>query len=232
MSVPRTIVENRARRPQRLSSAAARSRTWLFYKLWPRFREEGEAGLLCRRRAPKKIANRIPDQVEEAIVELRKELSDGGWDSGAVTIAFHLPTRLEPGTVIPLEATSGGCCNGAGSSTPTPRRPQTVAGDLDRGVLTARVQVLVGSSLRAEGGVQPLCLTNREKLEQIRVASLLTATPTLRRRFGGITLAFRRVGQNRRIRGRGSYHNRERALEALSRITALMMSFGVAGSYS
>ncbi|MBV8929683.1 MAG: transposase family protein [Mycobacteriaceae bacterium] len=50
------------------------------------------------------MANRIPDEVEDVIVELRKELTNRGVDAGPATIQFHLPGRLPSGAVVPAES--------------------------------------------------------------------------------------------------------------------------------
>lgn len=43
-----------------------------------------------RSRAAHRIPNRTPDEVEDAIVGLRKRLAEDGLDAGAATIAYHL----------------------------------------------------------------------------------------------------------------------------------------------
>ena len=64
--------------------------TWFFYDLRRRFRLEGEAALEPRSRAPHRVANRTPVEVEDAIVAKRKELEAAGLDAGPESIAFHL----------------------------------------------------------------------------------------------------------------------------------------------
>jgi transposase InsO family protein len=78
---------------------------WLFYELRRRFVAEGEAGLEPRSRAPKTVWNRVPAEVEEAIITERKRLEAAGLDAGAGSIAFHLPAVLETGLTVPSEAT-------------------------------------------------------------------------------------------------------------------------------
>ncbi|MFN2485636.1 MAG: helix-turn-helix domain-containing protein, partial [Acidimicrobiia bacterium] len=78
---------------------------WFFYNLRRRFRAVGEEALSPRPRIAKRIANRISATVEEAIVALRKELDDGGWDAGAGSIHSRLEAKLSPGTPLPSEAT-------------------------------------------------------------------------------------------------------------------------------
>jgi transposase InsO family protein len=65
-----------------------------FYEWRRRFDEDGEAGLESRSRAPNRVANRTPGEVEDAIIELRKELTDVGLDAGPATIHYWLERRL------------------------------------------------------------------------------------------------------------------------------------------
>ncbi len=67
-----------------------------FYELRRRFEAEGEAGLVSRSRAPNRVANRTPDEVEDAIIELRKQLEELGTDAGPATIHYWLERRLDP----------------------------------------------------------------------------------------------------------------------------------------
>ena len=64
-----------------------------FYVIRRRYEQEGEAGLEPRSRAAYRVANRTPDDVEDLIVELRKELTEAGLDAGAATIGWHLERR-------------------------------------------------------------------------------------------------------------------------------------------
>jgi transposase InsO family protein len=75
-----------------LAAAHGVHRSWL-YKLLARYRADGEAGLQPRSKRPRTSPSRIADRHEEAIVALRKELVDGGFDAGAATIQFHLAQR-------------------------------------------------------------------------------------------------------------------------------------------
>lgn len=99
--------------------------TWFFYNLRKRYREEGEAALEPRSRAPKTVANRTPDWVEDLVVDLRKELTDTGLDAGAATIWVHLKDRLsveaDPVTV-PSEATIWRILTRRGFVTPAPKK--------------------------------------------------------------------------------------------------------------
>src|SRR5262245_36041572 len=74
-----------------------------FYFWRDRFEREGPSGLTSRSRAPKRSPGRIAAGVEDAIVALRKELTELGVDGGPATIQWHLARQhLEP---VPSEAT-------------------------------------------------------------------------------------------------------------------------------
>lgn len=64
-----------------------------FYGWKRRYEADGLAGLEARSRAPHTSPNRARVEVEEAVVALRKELSDLGVDAGAGTIQWHLGRR-------------------------------------------------------------------------------------------------------------------------------------------
>lgn len=65
------------------------SRRWVI-TLIGRYEAEGDAGLVPRSRRPKSSPNRIPIEVENEIVRIRKTLDRSGHEAGAATIAFHL----------------------------------------------------------------------------------------------------------------------------------------------
>ena len=90
--------------------------TWFFYDLRRRFGLEGEAVLEPRSRAPKRVANRTPAEVEDRIVEVRKRLEDDGLDAGPATIAYHL------GEGSPSEATIWRVLRRRGFVVPQPRK--------------------------------------------------------------------------------------------------------------
>jgi transposase InsO family protein len=105
-----------------LADAHDISRGWL-YKLLQRYRREGEAGLEPRSRRPLRSPTRIADDWEEAIVALRKKLSDDGFDAGAQTIQVHLSRQ---GGSVPSVSTIWRVLKGAGFVTPQPhKRPKS-----------------------------------------------------------------------------------------------------------
>lgn len=88
-----TAVRLEGRTKAEVSRTYGVSPRWV-YELCRRFDEQGSAGLEPRRRAPRTVPRRTPARVEDAIVALRKELTDLGVDAGAHTIAHHLERRL------------------------------------------------------------------------------------------------------------------------------------------
>jgi transposase InsO family protein len=110
----------------RSKSAVARdygvSRRWV-HELVRRFEVDGDAGLQPRSRRPRTSPHATPESVEDAIVALRKQLSDQGVDAGAVTIATHLERG---GFQAPSVATIWRILVRRGFVTPHPqRRPRS-----------------------------------------------------------------------------------------------------------
>ena len=79
--------------PTELARSHPISRSWLF-RLLARYRAGGYAALEPRSRRPKSSPTRTSAEVEQAIFELRRELSQAGLDAGPQTIAHHLYERL------------------------------------------------------------------------------------------------------------------------------------------
>ena len=59
-------------------------------KLMARWRAEGAAAFEPRSRRPRSSPNALPSATVELILQLRRQLTDKGLDSGAHTIAWHL----------------------------------------------------------------------------------------------------------------------------------------------
>lgn len=93
-----------------------------FYRYRARLTAEGPAGLEARSRAPKRVANRTSDEVEDIVVSLRKELDDLGVDSGPATIWAHLPSVLPADAKVPSESTIWRMLTARGLITPQPRK--------------------------------------------------------------------------------------------------------------
>jgi transposase InsO family protein len=105
-----------------LAAAHGVHRSWL-YKLLTRYRQEGPSGLEPRSRRPAQSPTRIADRHEEAIVALRKELTDAGFDAGAVTIHYHLSRRQAE---VPSISTIWRVLKARGFVTPQPhKRPKS-----------------------------------------------------------------------------------------------------------
>ena len=64
-------------------------------KLVGRYREGGYEAIAPRSRAPRCIPHRTPDDLEDEICAVRKELTELGVDAGAATIAYHLGLHRE-----------------------------------------------------------------------------------------------------------------------------------------
>src|SRR5438105_872080 len=104
MDMARFLVETHLRTGKSIAELAKSHgvhRSWL-YKVLARYRWEGEAGLEARSRRPRTSPSRISHLHEEAVVRVRKELCDAGFDAGAGTIHTHL-VRL--GGPVPSEST-------------------------------------------------------------------------------------------------------------------------------
>lgn len=68
------------------------SRRWVI-TLVQRYLAEGDLGLQPRSRRPHSSPGRTAKNLENEVIELRKELDRNGHESGAATIAFHLEQR-------------------------------------------------------------------------------------------------------------------------------------------
>jgi transposase InsO family protein len=98
------------------------SRRWV-QVLVARYLAEGEAAFEPRSRRPHSNPRRITDEVEDAIVALRKQLVEAGHDAGAETIAFHL--RQQSGSA-PSVATIWRVLSRRGFVVPQPhKRPRS-----------------------------------------------------------------------------------------------------------
>jgi transposase InsO family protein len=74
-----------------------------FYLWRRRYQAEGLEGLQARSRAPRTSPQRIGSETEEAIVALRKELTELGVDAGPATIEWHLGRQGRG--LVPSQAT-------------------------------------------------------------------------------------------------------------------------------
>jgi transposase InsO family protein len=67
--------------------------TWFFYDLRRRHLVEGDVVLEPKSRAPHRVANKTPDEIEDQVVSVRKELDDAGLDSGPDSVQDWLVAR-------------------------------------------------------------------------------------------------------------------------------------------
>jgi transposase InsO family protein len=92
-----------------------------FYFWRRRFQAAGVEGLEPRSRAPHTSPHRVGADVEDAIVELRKELVDRGVDAGADTIQWHLRRRKKL-RAVPSVSTIWRVLGRRGFVVPEPRK--------------------------------------------------------------------------------------------------------------
>jgi transposase InsO family protein len=118
--VDAVVLEGRS--PSEIARRHGISRSWL-YRLLARYREGGYPALVPRSRRPHSCSHRTPPQLEAAIVALRAELADAGYDAGPATIAHHLGRRFD---AVPSPATVWRILRRHGLITPQPhKRPRS-----------------------------------------------------------------------------------------------------------
>ena len=119
-----TAVRIEGRTKAEVSRELGVSPRWV-YELCRRFDAEGEGGLEPRSRRPRASPHRTPVELEDEIVELRKELLDAGYDAGAHTISSHL-VRRHGEAPVPSVATIWRILSRRGFVTPQPqKRPRS-----------------------------------------------------------------------------------------------------------
>jgi transposase InsO family protein len=105
-----------------VAAAHGVSKSWVA-KMVARYREGGYEALKPRSKAPHRIPHRTSPEMEEAIVLLRKQLTDTGLDAGAATIHYHLSQRRDD---VPSVATIWRVLRRRGFITPQPhKRPKS-----------------------------------------------------------------------------------------------------------
>jgi transposase InsO family protein len=114
------VLEGRSYRE--VAQAHGVSKSWVG-KVLGRYRTGGYPAIAPRSRAPKRIPHRTPEELEDEIVALRKELTDLGLDAGAQTIHHHLGIRHER---VPSVSTIWRVLRRRGFVTPQPhKRPRS-----------------------------------------------------------------------------------------------------------
>ncbi len=125
MGMERYLVEahlREGRSVRELAKAHGVHRSWI-YKLLARYRAEGESGLEPRSRRPRSSPTAIPAEIEDEILLLRKQLSEEGFDAGAVTIHWHLSRRHD---TVPSVSSIWRVLKRRGFVTPQPnKRPRS-----------------------------------------------------------------------------------------------------------
>ena len=111
-------VELEGRSYREVAQAHGVSKSWVA-KLVARYQAGGAEAIKPRSKAANRIPNRTPPEVEEAIVMLRKQLADQGFDAGAQTIHYHLERAGDP---VPSVRTIHRVLVRRGFVTPQPRK--------------------------------------------------------------------------------------------------------------
>jgi transposase InsO family protein len=91
--VDAVVIDGRSTRE--VARAHGVSKSWVAV-LVSRYRQDGYGALAPRSRRPHSVPTRTPDDVEDAIVEIRKHLVEDGFDAGPETIRWHLERRGLP----------------------------------------------------------------------------------------------------------------------------------------
>ena len=99
-AVTAVLVEGRSVRD--VAASTGRSKSWVHRHVML-FKEGGEAALAPHTRGPKRQPHQTPLEMEDAIVTIRKQLDEQGYDAGARTIHYHLAERgLEPPALVTI----------------------------------------------------------------------------------------------------------------------------------
>ena len=99
--------------------------TSTFYKYVERFRERGVGGLFPDSRRPRTSPGRLPADLEDVLVRVRKEEADQGWDYGADAVALRLrenPDRWPGDQALPSRATINRVFDARGLLAKVPQR--------------------------------------------------------------------------------------------------------------
>jgi transposase InsO family protein len=114
------VFEKRSVREVAQAHGISKSR---LYELVALYKEGGDAALVAHSRRPHTSPTRISEDLEDEIVDLRKSLSEAGYDAGAVTIQTHLARRHAS---VPAVSSIWRVLNRRGFVTPKPqRRPKS-----------------------------------------------------------------------------------------------------------
>jgi transposase InsO family protein len=119
-AVTAVVVEGRSVRA--VAASTGRSKSWV-HRHVQLYRDGGEAALVPLKPGPKVQPRQTAPAVEDAIVALRKQLAERGWDAGARTIQWHL---THDGVDAPALSTIHRVLRRRGFVTPQPqKRPRS-----------------------------------------------------------------------------------------------------------
>jgi transposase InsO family protein len=100
-----------------------------FYKYAARFRERGVDGLFPDTRRPQSSPTRLPADLEDVLIRIRKQEADAGWDYGADAVLMRLEEQLQrcvdlwpPGRALPSRATVNRVFDARGQLIKAPQR--------------------------------------------------------------------------------------------------------------
>ena len=146
-----------------------------FYAWRRRYRAQGLEGLEPRSRAPKTSPKHIGPEMDDAIVALRKELTELGVDAGAGTIQWHLARRGRRD--VPSEATIWRTLVRRGFVVPEPRkRPKSSFRRFEASAPNELWQADCIDWVIATGPVRVLSFLDDHSRVALRVKALAEAT--------------------------------------------------------
>jgi transposase InsO family protein len=171
--------------------------TWFFWDLRRRHAAMGDLVLEPLSRAPKRVANRISGEAEEAIVAMRKSLDDLGADSGPASIRCYLTAAL--GEATPSEATIWRVLTRRGFITPEPKKAPKHA---HRSFVAKRANECwqIDATHWPLADTSPVEIINvLDDCSRVAVASLAVVTCTTENSFEAMCLAAQRWGWPERV---------------------------------
>lgn len=96
-----------------------------FYKYVARFRADGVEGFYPDSRRPLTSPTRLPVELEDVLIAIRKEQAEAGWDYGADAVLMRLEERPQlwpPGRALPSRATVNRIFDARGQLAKVPQR--------------------------------------------------------------------------------------------------------------
>ncbi len=146
-----------------------------FYRIRRKYAVEGEAAFEPGSRAPKRIRNKTPIEIEDRIVELRKQLVDEGLDAGPATIGWHLE---QAGLVVPSVSTIYRILKARGFITPDPKKTPAKHGTFQAARANQLWQI-DGTEFTLAGGLAVKIINVIDDASRVCVASQVHCGETL-----------------------------------------------------